>query len=176
MTEFREPVIAIPRKKGISRYRPAVIIIAPLVAILFKIYIAQLIPQLSYLSLPLLVVVYFSLMRRSQITGVFLGAAVGILQDSLSDKPIGMFGIVMTLVGYFAASVSLRFDVGNLVIRFILAFFFYFFHEFFYWVMARALLGEAIDFNAQPTLLLGLLNATVAIPLFAILDKLKATE
>jgi rod shape-determining protein MreD len=176
MTEFIEPAIALQRKRGISRYRPAVIVIAPLLAILFKVYVPQLVPQLSYLSLPLLVVVYFALMRRSQITGVFFGAAVGLIQDSLSDKPIGMFGIVMTLVGYFAASVSLRFDVGNVVIRFILGFFFYFFHEFFYWVMARALLGQAIDFNAQQTLILGLLNAAVAIPLFHMLDKLRVTE
>ncbi len=176
MTEFNEAVLALQRKRGISRYRPVVIVIAPLVAILFKVYVPQLIPQLSYLSLPLLVVVYFALMRRSQMAGVFFGAAVGLMQDSLSDKPVGMFGIVMTLVGYFAASVSLRFDVGNLAIRFILGFFFFFFHEFFYWVMARALLGQAIDFNAQQTLILGLLNAAVAIPLFHMLDKLRVTE
>lgn len=176
MVDFSEPVIAVPRKRGISRYRPAVIIIAPLVAILFTVYVPQLIPQLAYLSLPLLVTVYFSLMKRSQVVGVFLGAAIGLVQDSLSHQPIGMFGIVKTLVGYFAASVSLRFDVDNAVIRFLLAFFFYFFHEFFYWVLARALLGQAVDFSAQQTLILGALNAVVAIPLFHMLDKLRVTE
>jgi len=176
MSDFSEPVIAVPRKRGISRYSPAVIIVAPLVAILFTVYVPQLIPQLAYLALPLLVTVYFSLMKRSQVGGVFLGAAIGLVQDSLSHQPIGMFGIVKTLVGYFAASVSLRFDVGNVVIRFLLAFFFYFFHEFFYWVLARALLGQAIDFSARQTLILGTLNAVVAIPLFHILDKLRVTE
>ena len=49
-----------------------------------------------------------------------------------------MFGIVKTLVGYFAASVSMRFDVDNPLIQFLLGFFFFFFHQFFYWVLARA--------------------------------------
>ncbi len=68
---------------------------------------------LSYLELPLLVTVYFSLMRRSPIAGVLFGAGIGLAQDSLSRSYFGMFGIVKTLVGYFAASVSQRFDVEN---------------------------------------------------------------
>jgi rod shape-determining protein MreD len=99
--------------------------------------------------------------------------SIGLVQDSLSHQPIGMFGIVKTLVGYFAASVSQRFDVENPIVTFILSFFFYFFHQFFYWVLARALLGEAMIFDPQQTLLFGLLNAAVALPLFHILDKLK---
>jgi rod shape-determining protein MreD len=177
MTEFSEPLLTdAPRKSRISKYRPAVIVIAPLLAILFEVYVPQLVHQLSYLELPLLVTVYFALMKRSPIRGLLFGAAVGLVQDSLSHQPIGMFGIVKTLVGYFAASVSLRFDVDNSVIRFILAFFFFFFHQFFYWVLARALLGLSIDFDPQQTLILGLLNAVVALPLFLILDKLKATD
>ena len=80
--------------------------------------------------------------RRSPIAAVFYGMSIGLVQDSLSHQPIGMFGIVKTLVGYFAASVSMRFDVENPVVTFILSFFFYFFHQFFYWVLTRALLGE----------------------------------
>jgi rod shape-determining protein MreD len=39
-----------------------------------------------------------------------IGALVGLAQDSLSKNPLGMFGIVKTLVGYFAASVGVRLD------------------------------------------------------------------
>ena len=92
--------------------------------------------------MPLLVVVYFALMRRSPISGLFMGAVVGLAQDSLSKNPLGMFGIVNTLVGYFAASVGLRLDVDHTFIRLLLSFFFYVFHQVFYWVMARALLGQ----------------------------------
>jgi rod shape-determining protein MreD len=86
-----------------------------------------------------------------------------------------MYGIVKTLVGYFAASVSLRFDVENPFVRFLLGFFFFFFHQFFYWVLSRALLGQQVDFLPERTLVLGLLNAAVAVPLYHLLDKLKVT-
>jgi rod shape-determining protein MreD len=76
-------------------------------------------------------------------------------------------------VGYFAASVSQRFDVDNPFIQFVLGFFFFFFHQFFYWVLSRALLGQDIDFNMQQTFIFGLLNAVVAVPLFLLLDKMK---
>ena len=178
MTEYTGPLLTegAQRKSRIAKLRPWVVVIAPLLAILFQVYVPQLISYLSYLELPLLVTVYFSLNRRSPIAGTLFGAVVGLLQDSLSHQPIGMFGIVKTLVGYFAGSVSLRFDVENAVIRFILSFFFFFFHQFFYWVLARALLGQSVDFSPQQSLVLGLLNAVVAMPLYLILDKLKATE
>jgi len=57
-----------------------------------------------------------------------------------------------------------------------LGFFFCFFHQFFYWVLGRALLGEALDLDLQSTLLVAVLNALVAVPLFHILDRLKVTE
>ena len=178
MTEFsREQLIGeAPRKSRIAKLRPVVILVAPLLAVLFQVYVSQLIPYLTFLELPLLLTVYFALMQRSPVAGVFFGAGIGLVQDSLSHQPLGMFGIVKTLVGYFAGSVSLRFDVDNTLVRFILAFFFYFFHQFFYWVLARALLGQTVEFNPQQTLVFGLLNAAVAMPLFLILDKMRATE
>jgi rod shape-determining protein MreD len=177
MTEYTGPLLTEgSRKSRIAKIRPWVVVLAPLVAILFQVYVPQLISYLSYLELPLLVTVYFSLNKRSPIAGTLFGAAVGLIQDSLSHQPIGMFGIVKTLVGYFAGSVSLRFDVENVVVRFVLSFFFFFFHQFFYWVLLRALLGQQADFSPQQTFILGLLNAAVAIPLYLILDKLKARE
>jgi rod shape-determining protein MreD len=101
---------------------------------------------------------------------------IGLAQDSLSNQPLGMFGIVKTLVGYFAASVSQRFEANSPVLRLVLAFFFFFFHQFFYWVLARALLGQAVSFEPIQTLVLAVLNAAVAVPLFHILDKLRVTD
>jgi len=57
-----------------------------------------------------------------------------------------------------------------------LSFFFFFFHQFFYWVLVRALLGEALEFDPQTTLVVAALNAVVALPLYHILDKLKVME
>ncbi len=177
MTEYSGPLLTEgSRKSRISKLRPWVVVLAPLLAILFQVYVPRLFAFLAYLELPLLVTIYFALIRRSPISGLLFGSVVGLLQDSLSHQPLGMFGIVKTLVGYFAGSVSLRFDVENVFVRFILSFFFYFFHQFFYWVLARALLGQMIDFSPEGTFVLGLLNAVVAVPLFLILDKLKITE
>ena len=102
-----------------------------------------------------------------------MGAVVGLAQDSLSKNPLGMFGIVKTLVGYFAASVGLRFDVDHPLVRLVLVFFFFVFHQFFYWVLVARLLGQQVSFEPQRTLVLGLLNAVVAVSLFHFLDKLK---
>jgi rod shape-determining protein MreD len=162
------------REGQISRFRFWVMLAVPLAAIFFQIYVPLFFQFLGYLEMPLLVVVYFSLMRRSQIYGLLVGAFVGLGHDSLSSKtPLGMHGIVDTLVGYFAASVGVRFDVDNVLLRAFLAFFFFVFHQFFYWVMARSLLSQQLTFELQKTLILGLLNAIVAVFLFHFLDKLR---
>ena len=163
------------RESRVSRFRPWVLFVIPLIAILFQVYVPLFFEFLSYLDLPLLVTVYFSLMRRSAVAGTFIGAFIGLAQDSLSKNPLGMSGIVKTLVGYFAASVGLRFDVDHAFIRLLLGFFFFFFHQFFSWVLARALLGQQVDFDLQRTLVLGLLNAIVALFLFNFLDRLRQT-
>lgn len=173
MSDFSERLLTEPRKRNSGRLQPLTLIVAPLATILFQVYVPRFFPFLSYLELPLLVTLHFALRRRNPLSAVFYGSAIGLLQDSLSNLPLGMYGIVKTLVGYFAASVSQRFEVENPVVTFVLAFFFYFFHQFFYWVLARALLGQLIAFDPQQTLLFGLLNALVALPFFRILDKLK---
>lgn len=172
---FSEP----PRRKSATRFKWVAIIGIPLAAILFQVYVPRFFNYLSYLELPLLVTVYFSLRRRSPPFGVLFGMCIGLTQDALwpgPSHPLGMFGIVKTLVGYFAASVSQRFEGSSAVLRLVLAFFFFFFHQFFYWVLARALLGEAVSFEPIQTLVLAVLNAAVAVPLFRILDKLDVTE
>lgn len=175
MTEFSSEhlLTEVPRRNRKVRIKPLAMVLVPLAAILFQVYLPRFFQYLSYLELPLLVTVYYALMRRQPIPGLAFGALVGLGQDSLSEQPLGMFGIVKTLVGYFAASVSMRFDVDNPLIQFLLGFFFFFFHEFFHWVLARALLAQAIDFNPQQTFLFGLLNAAVALPLFMLLDRIR---
>ena len=163
------------RESQVSRFRFWVMLAVPLAAILFQVYVPLFFQFLGFLEMPLLVVVYFALMRRSQVHGLMVGALVGLAQDSLSKNPLGMFGIAKTLVGYFAASVGVRFDVDNALLRIFLAFFFFVFHQFFYWVMARTLLAQQLTFDIQRTLIIGLLNAIVGISLFHFLDKLRAS-
>lgn len=162
-----------PRRGKISKFRVVWLIVIPLASIAFQVNIPLFFKHLGYLELPLLVTVYFSLMQRNPMGGTFIGAVIGLLQDALANQPLGIFGMVKTLVGYFAASISIKIDVDNTTIRAALSFFFFCFHQFFTWILVRALLGQAIDFDITQTLLFGLLNALVAIPLFLILDKLR---
>src|SRR5579864_4945377 len=173
MTHSGDRILIGSDREQISRFRARVLFLVPLAAILFQVYVPRFFDFLGFLELPLLVTIYFALMRRSQLGGLFVGAFIGLAQDSLSKNPLGMFGIVKTLVGYFAASVGLRFDVDHPLVRLVLAYFFFFFHQFFYWVLNRALLAQQVTFDIQRTLFLGLLNALVGVSVFHFLDKLK---
>ncbi len=176
MNETSDHLLARPvRENWFTRFQVVGLSILTLIAIIGKFYLPRIIPDTEWLELPLLLTVYFGLMRKSQLQSLFFGAFVGLAEDSLSpaNLPVGMYGITKTLVGYFAASVSQRFDVDSFVIRLVLTFFFYFFHAFFYWIMRRALLGQLIPFDPQETLLHGALNSAVAVPLFLILDRMK---
>jgi rod shape-determining protein MreD len=157
----------------ISRFKAWVMVLVPLAAILFQVYIPLFFQFLAYLELPLIVTIYFALVRRSPIGGLLVGAFVGLAQDSLSKNPLGMFGITKTIIGYAAASVGLRLDVDHPLIRLILGFFFFVFHQFIFWALSRGLLEQPVTFETQRTLVLGLLNAIVAVSLFHFLDKLK---
>jgi rod shape-determining protein MreD len=163
------------RESRVSRYRFWVMLVIPLAALLFQIYVPLFFRFLSFLDLPLLVVIYLAVMRRNPVSGLLMGALVGLAQDSLSKNPLGMYGIVNTLVGYFAASIGMKLDVDNLTMRLFLAYVFFLMHQCLYWIMERALLRHSPPFDWQHWLVLGLLNALVGAALFHFLDKLRIT-
>jgi rod shape-determining protein MreD len=163
------------RESRVSRFRFWVMLVVPLAALLFQIYVPLFFRFLSFLDMPLLVVIYLAVMRRNPVSGLLMGSVVGLAQDSLSKNPLGMYGIVNTLVGYFAASIGMKLDVDNLTLRLLLAYFFYILHQFLYWIMERALLRHLPPFDWQHWLVVGLLNALVGAALFHFLDKLKVT-
>jgi rod shape-determining protein MreD len=176
MNETSDQILTRPLKENwFNRFQVVALAVITLVAVIGKFYLPRLIPNTEWLELPLLLTVYFGLMRRSQLSSLFFGAFVGMAEDSLSpaNLPVGMYGITKTLVGYFAASVGVRFNVESPLIRFVLCFFFYAFHAFFYWIMRRALLGQLVPFDTREMLVHGALNAAVGIPLFVVLDRMK---
>ena len=122
----------------------------PLAAILFQVYVPRFITYLSYLELPLLVTVYFPLMRRSPVMGVFFGAGIGLAQDSLSHLTT-LWGCSALSRRWWAtspASVGQRFEVENSAVRLVLAFFFFFFHHFFLWVLRERPAGRGGRFRS----------------------------
>jgi rod shape-determining protein MreD len=165
--------LAVDRNAQSSRFKPWTFFVVPAIAILFQVYVPLFFKFLSFLELPLIVVIYFALMRRSQIRGLFIGALVGLAQDSLSNRPLGMFGICKTLVGYFAASMGLRIDVEQPFVRLLLTFLLFSFHQFLYWVLARALLAQTYPFDWRETAILAALNSVVGVFLYHFLDRLR---
>jgi rod shape-determining protein MreD len=149
--------------------------VVPLVALIVQVYLPQFqtLKFISNIELPLLVTIYFSLMRRSQIRGLGIGMILGLAQDSLFSQRIGMFGICKTLVGYLAASIGMQFDVEHALVRLVLCFVFYLFHQFLYWVLQRALLDQPVVFDIESVLILGLINAIIGVALFHFLDKFR---
>jgi len=155
-----------------------VFFVVPLASLIIQVYLPlfQTLKFISRLELPLLVTIYFALMRHSQIRGLTIGMILGLAQDSLLSQKIGMFGICKTLVGYFAASIGMQFDVEHPFVRLILCFVFYLFHQFLYWVLQRALLDQPVIFDLQGTLVLAGINALIGVALFHFLDKLRRRE
>jgi hypothetical protein len=72
--EYREEFSEASLKSHTVTYKALTVAAIALGAILFRVYVPRWISYLSYLQLPLLATVYFSLMRRSPVAGVLYGA------------------------------------------------------------------------------------------------------
>jgi rod shape-determining protein MreD len=157
----------------IHRFTWLATVALPLLALFFQAYIPIYLHFLTILDLPLLVVIFFAVARRSPISGVLTGAIVGLVQDSLTHRYLGLYGISKTVVGYLASSLGVRVDVENPGSRFLMGFVFYFVHQTVYQFVAHGLAAEALQLRWGHWLLAGLINALVAVPLFGFLDRSK---
>jgi len=125
------------------------------------------------LDLPLLIVIFFAVARRSQVSGLLTGAIIGLLQDSLTHQPIGLYGISKTVVGYCASSLGVKIDVENIGAQFLGTAFFYLVHQIIYLVVARGMVRLSLQWSWSHEVVAALLNALIAVFMFAGLDRLK---
>jgi len=151
---------------------PAAVLI-PLLAIFLQAFLPLRLHFMSIFDLPLLVTIFFAVVRRSPVSGLLTGAIIGLLQDSLTHQPIGLFGIAKTVVGYGASSLGVKLDVENIGSRFLLTLFFYVIHQVIYFTVARGLVGLTLQWSWPHELGSAFANALLAVALFAILDKFK---
>jgi rod shape-determining protein MreD len=157
----------------VYRFNPAVAILISLVALFLQAFIPLRLHFFNIFDLPLLVVIFFAVARRSQVSGMLTGAAIGLIQDSLAHTYIGIYGIAMTVVGHGASSLGVKIDVENAGSRFLVTLFFYVVHEVVYFSVARGLVGLTLQWSWPHELGSALANAIIAVPLFALLDKFK---
>lgn len=152
---------------------PAAILI-PLVAVFLQAFVPLRLRFFSIFDLPLLVVIFFAVARRSQVAGMLTGAAIGILQDALTPSlPLGVYGIANTVVGYGASSLGVKIDVENSGSRFLMILFFYVVHEIVYFTVARGLVGLTLQWSWPHELGSAFANAVLGIAMFALLDRFK---
>src|SRR5580704_15891944 len=148
-------------------------ILAPLIAVFLQAFVPLRFHFFSIFDLPLLLVIFFAVARRSPVAGLLTGAAIGLLQDSLTGHPLGLYGIAKTVVGYGASSLGVKLDVENVGSRFLVTLFFYVVHEIVYFTVARGLVGLTLQWSWPRELGSALANAFLAVALFALLDRFK---
>src|SRR6202050_4378490 len=90
----------------VYRFSIPVTVGVPLLALLLQGFLPIRFPLFAYFALPLLVTIFFAMARRNPVSGLFTGAAIGLVQDMLGHHPIGLYGIAKTVVGYGASSLG----------------------------------------------------------------------
>ena len=143
------------------------------IALALQVYLPLYFDLLGNLDLPLLVAVYLTVLRRDVVAGLLIGAAVGLAQDSLTQGPIGVFGILKTVIGYLAATVSRFIEVDFTAARSVLTALFFLTHQAMFWFMEAVLLGNEISIDPVGTLIFATIHAGIAVLLFRFLDQFR---
>ena len=150
--------------------------LVPLVALVLQAWLPRMVGKYSWFDLPLIVTVYFALGRRSPIQGTIMGCAVGLFEDALTHHAIGINGIAKTVAGFLAASVGIRIDVENRIIRVGLIFLLSLLSSAICLFVNRFLLGLTVEINWPIELYIALGNSVIALFLFPLLDRFQLRD
>jgi rod shape-determining protein MreD len=159
----------------VHKFRGGTIFGSLLIIFFLQAFLPIYIHSLAILDLPLLITIYFGLSRRNPSTGLLLGMAIGLLQDSLSGPtvPLGLYGIAKTVIGYLASSIGARLDTEHPAARFALTVIFFGVHQAILVLERRILLAQSEVWLTMHLLIAALINALVGVLLFALLDRLR---
>jgi rod shape-determining protein MreD len=155
------------------RLQPGAAVGLVVVCLVLQVVLPLYIRWAGLLDLPLLLVVYIALLRRNVITGLLGGAGIGIAQDALTHGPIGLFGIINTIIGYLGASVSQFVEVEYPGARSVLAGLFFLVHQALFWLIQGGLLGNPVAVDVARTLVLAAVHAGLTLPLYRSFDRFK---
>jgi len=157
-------------------FHPAVAVLVPVGFIILQALLPRPFPRLAILDLPLIATIFFAVSRRSPIAGTLTGAAIGLLQDALTNQYIGINGITKALIGYIAASIGFKVDVESITTRILMLFGFCLLQSGLLYLIQDHLLGQHIQMLWLHELLRAAVNTLVAIPIFYLLDRTKSDE
>ncbi len=147
------------------------VLLAPILAIGVDSFVPVHFAPAAFLDLPLLLVIYFAIAKRSPVVGACAGAVIGILQDALTREPLGVYGVTKTVIGYIAGMLGNRIDTDNHGARVLFTFVLSLLHSGLYWVLVQRLLAEPVGWSWIHELIRALVNAVVGVLLFALLDR-----
>lgn len=164
------------REIEIRRYPMLVYVLVPLLALVLQAWLPRLVTPYVWFDFPLLITVYFAMARRSPIQGTTIGFILGLLEDALTHRPIGINGIAKSIVGFLAASVGVRIDVDNVTIRVILTFLLSLLSSATYLFVFRILLGMVLEWTWYNELFRAIGNALIVLVLFHLLDRFKIRD
>lgn len=150
--------------------------IVPLLAIGLQSFLSLHFPQFDVVDLPLLVAIYYAMMRQEPMSGTVVGALIGIAQDALTHQPLGIFGISKAVVGYMAGSLGVRVDTESPGTRLLLTFAFTMAQTGILYLLEKHMLGQPYIWHGLHELIRGVVNALVAVVLFAALDLTRRNE
>jgi rod shape-determining protein MreD len=160
----------------IHRYPLLVYALVPLSSLVLQAWLPRVTSPYDWFDLPLVVTVYFALGRRDPIQGTLMGAAMGLFEDALSHHAIGINGIAKTVVGFLAASVGVRVEVDNHVIRLLMNFGLSLLSSAIYLFVTRFLLGLSLEWSWLTELFRAIGNSLIALVLFPLLDRLQMRD
>lgn len=164
------------RDLEIHRYPFIVYALVPLSALVLQSWLPRVMGHYALLDLPLVITIYFALGTRSPIQGTLMGAALGLFEDALTHHAIGLNGVAKSVVGYLAASVSVRIDVDNPAIRVMLTFVLSLVSSGIYLFVARFMLGLEFEWRWLAEAITALVNVGIALVVFPGLDRLQRRE
>jgi rod shape-determining protein MreD len=164
------------RDLDVQRYPWIVVLVTPLLAIFLQAYVPRYVQRFDIIDLPLLVVVYFSVGWRNPIAGTLNGAAIGLIQDALTNRPLGVNGISKCIVGFFAASVGVKIDVENPGTRLLMNFAFTLLNIAIYLIIMHRLLALDLKTNWLHEVIKAVINSIVGVFVFDVLDRIRPRE
>jgi rod shape-determining protein MreD len=163
----------IQRPVPVFRMPPVALWVTVFVALLLQIALPLKLPLARLFDFPLLVTIYFAVIRRNKLFAIGLGTGIGLLQDALSNGLIGVFGMAKGLIGYLAASASVKFELDDLFGRLALTATLVPIHALFLKILQRGLLENPPPWQVLDLVSGSLVNVGLGLILFQILDKFR---
>jgi len=167
--------MATPSQRPIPVFRmhPAILWSTVFTALLLQAFLPLKLPLARLFDFPLLVTIYFALVKRDKIVAIGLGTGMGLVQDALSNGFIGVFGMAKALTAYLAASASFKFELDEILARIALTAILVPVHGLFLFALQRGLLEVPPPFQPFDLLSSALVNVGLGLILFHLLDRFR---